>query len=160
MFSGIIQLQGREQQNRQTGNNRIRVATERKAQRGRKEIKMKIDHINKKIYVTAAFLKRAGNCANPEFDEYRKAVSAFPDYEIVLKKKANSGKKLTFDFMSEYITTYETDEKQRNKMLNELAGRKEHAKKLSSSVYPSVKSWFIKSYPNWNEYTPTVAEAN
>lgn len=154
VFSGIIQLQGREQQNRQTGNNKIRVATERKAQRGRKEIKMKnyiINYEEEKIEVSNTFYNKASKYGTPEYRELRAIRESEPTFKVEIKKPKQKGTKTTYrgltrEAMKAHIKMFVTDTTKAEAELKKLEEMFKYGDARGSSGYPVAKHWFIENY--------------
>ena len=117
-----------------------------------------IDHLNKKIIVTKAFLARASQLDTQEFDTVQNLMMILSGYKFVERDsiKKNPNKKtyrnLTYKNMEEYI-----------KLLGGGFALQEFEKvKKASSIAPSpyayVKKWFLKNYPDYLEIVEEAGE--
>lgn len=102
---------------------------------------MKANTKTKKIEMTKKEFNAIGRTSTPEFKEYATLKSIFSDFEIkVVSKKSNSFlKKLTFDFMENYIN----NSKREN--IEDILADFETMKKDSSTF--EVREWFLGTFP-------------
>ena len=103
------------------------------------------------------FNKNQSNTNSKEFKHLQKVRRDFPDYQIVVKKIArNSGKEsykgLTYEFMERYIKSHPEGEEYMGKYadLRFLA-------ECHSIRYPTIKKWFLKTFPEITTFHLTVA---
>lgn len=112
-----------------------------------------INHVNKQIVVSKAFLAKASQLGTSEFETVRKLMEMLPRYKFVQKEsiKKNPNKKtyrnLTYDNMKKYI---EANEKNPVAMLAEFQNVKAKSC-IQSSPYAYVKKWFLEQYPDYTE---------
>ena len=135
----------------------------------RKETKMKninVNPITETIEVSKAFLKKASVYGSSEYFALKEVRSSEPTFtvkEITIKK--NASKKtygsLTFEAMIAHIKLVETDEEEKEKVLDELKEIRAYSKSRGSS-YPIVKKWFLnkykESYDNFLKDTEEIKE--
>ena len=112
-----------------------------------------IDHVNRQIVVSKAFLTRASQLGTQEFEKVRNLREMLPEYDFVKKEsiKKNPNKKtyrnLTYDNMEKYIRA-----KEENPVVMLAEYEKIKAKScIQSSRYAYVKKWFLQQYPDYNE---------
>ena len=107
------------------------------------------DHINNIIYVDKESMKRAGQIANPEFEEFVKIKTTLPGYTIEVKefpkkdKQTYSGLKMSV--MQAFIIQYENSIEEAEASLKELNKKKAEGL-LKGATYGVVKSWFLDKY--------------
>lgn len=112
-----------------------------------------INHVNRQIVVSKAFLTRASQLGTQEFEKVRELMEMLPKYKFVEKEsiKKNPNKKtyrnLTYDNMEKYIRA---NEKNSIAMLAEFQTIKAKSC-IQSSPYAYVKKWFLEQYPDYNE---------
>jgi len=102
------------------------------------------DHEEKKLLVSASFLKKAGKYGTKEAKALEKEMKKYPSYKIEVKvaeKEKNSYKGLTIEKMANWL--YDNGRKEE---LTTLKGILDTAKNLGRSAYPIAKKWFIENY--------------
>ena len=114
------------------------------------------DFVNKTIVASKTTLKKASKPNSPEYKELMKMIAKQPTFSVVEKeisikenKKTYSG--LNYDVMEAHIMAQENHEK------NLATFRK--AKK--DYKYPTIKSWFLSTYPSFkmNDAKKAVTKA-
>ena len=111
-----------------------------------------IDHVNKKVIVSKAFLTRASQLDTQEFEKVGELRRVLPGYDLVQKEiKKNPNKKanrnLTYGNMEKYIRAKEENPVA---MLTEFQTVKVKSC-IQSSPYAYVKKWFLEQYPDYTE---------
>ena len=123
---------------------------------------IKINNSNKSIEVTKAFAKKASIFGSDEYCELKEARNDFPTFRVVTKssgKRNGTFKGLTITYMKEYIEKHDTENKEIMKDFCVLCGRNENWEILDlagTATYGEIKSWFLKKFPVFNEYTEKV----
>ena len=125
-----------------------------------------INSKNRTIEMTKKYANDARKYGSREYEELQAARRDYPRYKVVTrsaKKKKDSFKGLTFDYMKYYIKNHE---KENSAILNEfyqLCGKEENGEtiKINNNVvehasYGEIKKWFLKQYPIFKEYTENV----
>ena len=99
-----------------------------------------INYKKNTIEITKSFEKKASAYGSEAYYELSEARKAFPNYRLVVKttKSNNSFKGMDYDFMKEYISKHDEDEKRMGKF------EKLRACDLS---YGEIKQWFVETYP-------------
>lgn len=115
-----------------------------------------VDYANSNISISSAFAKKA---FTPGTDEYRQLMSVrqdFPEFSLVTRKfKTNTQqdryKGLTYDYMRWHIETNDKEHSAVNiKVLDAMIGNSRcHS---LSKRYPSIKKWFLETYPEIAEF--------
>lgn len=102
---------------------------------------MKANTATKKIEMTKREFNAIGRTSTPEFKEYATLKSIFSDFEIkVVSKKSNPLlKKLTFNFMENYIKNSEREN------IEDILADFEIMKKEVSTF--EVREWFLGTFP-------------
>ena len=114
-----------------------------------------IDHVNKQIVVSKAFLARASQLGTQEFEKVRELMEMLPRYKFVQKEsiKKNPNKKtyrnLTYENMERYIRA---TEKNPDIVMERFHNIKERSH-AQTSRYAYVKKWFLQQYPDYTEVT-------
>jgi transcriptional regulator with AAA-type ATPase domain len=106
-----------------------------------------IDFLSKKIIGSSASFKKAGMGTGAWYDELVAKMNAHPDFKLVeVEHKKNPSKTvydgLDFDFMENYIALQNNAEE----LLKKMKQVKKCAKKVTNSVYPIVKKWFLDEF--------------
>ena len=113
---------------------------------------LRVNHADRVLVMDRTFAK---NASNVRFDEYallQRARQDYPTYAVVTRRiKRNPNREtyagLTYHYMETYILTHENedtvdkimDEYKELRLISEC-----HCK---SRRYPTIKSWFLKKYP-------------
>lgn len=116
---------------------------------------LKIDDNKKVLVMDRTFAKNAQIVGSKEYDLLQSAKRDYPTYEVVrrqIKKKEQQEhyKGLTYEFMEEYILTHEP-----RATMNEAYDEFRELLEISrchSRRYPIIKKWFLKKYPNIEEF--------
>lgn len=106
-----------------------------------------VNEADKIINVTRDFLQKAKILKSPEYNKIRQLQAEYPDYKIEHKTiKTNPTKKkhngLTIEFMHDYIIQQPDSENVLLEFVKNIVLYKKHP-----SFYPTMKSWFLKQYP-------------
>ncbi len=118
---------------------------------------MTINYEMKKIEMTKAEAKEAGNPTSAKFEELMKYRSVFPDFEIIVKTttvKRDTYKGLDYDFMKKYIESHESSETNL-KEFYALRGMNEDGERdvlIEEHTYGEVKMWFLSTYPEIEKF--------
>lgn len=125
-----------------------------------------INERNKTIEMTKKFANAAKRYGSDEYRDLQNARNDYPTYKVVTrstKRKKDSFKGLTFDYMENYIKNHE---KENSAILNEfyqLCGKDENGEaiKIKNNIiehasYGEIKEWFLKQYPIFKEYTENI----
>lgn len=118
---------------------------------------LKIDFAKKQIIMDRTFAKNVTNTKSNEYAHLQEVRRDYPEFEVIqhtitrnVMKKTYAG--LTYDYMKNYIRTYEDDENKQKVLdeLDELILISEcHGKAYR---YPVIKKWFLNKYPKIAEY--------
>ena len=123
---------------------------------------IKINEVNRTIEVTKAFANKASRFGSDEYKMLKEARNDFPTFRVVTKKSGKRNgtfKGLTITYMKKYIETHDADNKENLKDFCILCGRNEKWEIVNLArmvTYGELKSWFLKKYPEFNEYTEKV----
>lgn len=123
---------------------------------------IKINEKNRTIEVAKSFSNKASIFGSDEYNMLKAARADFPNFKVVAinsGKKNNSFKGLTIDYMKKYIENHDNEEKEIMKDFCVLCGRNEEweiTELAATATYGEIKSWFLKKYPIFNEYTQKV----
>lgn len=102
-----------------------------------------VELLEKKIYISNSFYKKACNGGSVEYKMLHKVMSENVGFELSFKvaKDKETYKDLTYTVMKTYIE--ENENKETNLMLfNEVKKEAE----AEGSGYPLVKKWFLKTF--------------
>lgn len=114
---------------------------------------IKVDFANHTIVVSRPFATRAASPQSTEYMQLTNVQKSYPDYQIVvrsIKQPSNEHYKgLTYSYMEYYISTHENAEK-RMQEYNEIRLRAQ----CHSASYGNTKKWFLKVYPQIDDFTP------
>ena len=117
---------------------------------------IKINEANRTIEVTKAFANKASKFGSDEYKMLKEARNDFPTFKVVTKsagKRKGTFKGLTITYMKEYIEKHDSENM---KDFCILCGRNENWEIVDLArmvTYGEIKSWFLKKYPEFNEYT-------
>ena len=123
----------------------------------------KIDHTNKRIIMDRTFAKNAEIVGSKEYKILQACRRDYPTYTVVrreIRRNPNQEhfKGLTYNYMESYIMTHESRDTVKAVLeeFNEmLLISKAHSKAFR---YPTIKSWFLKQYPEFLEFGMKPAE--
>jgi len=113
---------------------------------------LKIDHVKGQIIMDRTFAKLSMDTRSEEYAHLQAVRRDYPTYTVIQKTiKKNPSKEtykgLTYEYMTNYILTHETEE-------NALAVIKEfNEMRVISNChrqglrYPTIKRWFLDKYP-------------
>ena len=104
------------------------------------------DHIGKKILGSEFNFKMSGNPAKPQYEALMNAMERHPNYTLspiistkkVAQKKTYAG--LTLKLMQDYIDM--VDNELNKATLNQMIAEK--------NTYPTIKSWFLEEFKDFN----------
>ena len=118
---------------------------------------LKIDHAKGKIVMDRTFAKLSMDTRSEEYAHLQAVRRDYPTYEVITKTiKQNPNKEtykgLTYEYMTNYILTHETEE-------NALAVIREFNElRVISNChrqglrYPTIKRWFLNKYPEIEDF--------
>lgn len=118
---------------------------------------LKINREKKLIIMDRTFAKLSEDTRSEEYAHLQEVRRDYPDYTVITKKiKPNPNKEtykgLTYEYMTNYILTHETEE-------NALAAIREfNEMRVISNChrqglrYPTIKRWFLNKYPAIEEF--------
>lgn len=114
---------------------------------------IRLDHIEKNIYISSPFAKASMKVTSEEYKMLRKIMTQHPDYDVVKKEiKKNPNKEsycgLTYDYMENYISSHDATG-EIMKMYCELRLRAQ----CHSIRYPHIKKWFLGVYPEIDDFS-------
>ena len=118
---------------------------------------MTINYEMKKIEITKAESKEAGNPTSAKFEELMKLRSIFPDFEIIIKKtsvKRDTYKGLDYDFMKKYIEDHDNSD-ENLKEFYKLRGMNENGEReaqIEEHSYGEIKMWFLSTFPEIEKF--------
>ena len=120
-------------------------------------ITMTINYEMKKIEMTKAESKEAGNPTSAKFEELMKLRSIFPDFEIIIKKtsvKRDTYKGLGYDYMENYIKAHDNSDTNLKEFYT-LRGMNEKGEKdvlIEEHSYGEIKMWFLSTFPEIEKF--------
>lgn len=118
---------------------------------------LKVNHEKREIVMDRTFAKLSMDTRSEEYAHLQTVRRDYPDYKVITKTiKQNPNKEtykgLTYEYMTNYILTHETEE-------NALAVIKEfNEMRVISNChrqglrYPTIKRWFLDKYPAIEEF--------
>lgn len=122
-----------------------------------------VNEMNKTISISKAMHKKASVFGSVEYDLLHKAKKENPYFKVVITtQKTPKGKKLTKDFMERYLNDLpDTIENKANKKAfsDYVDGLKKVGKNKPKHKFGEITKWFVKEYPNYNDYSPIDAIA-
>lgn len=119
---------------------------------------IRVDHISKNILISRAFSTASMHINSEEHKTLTKIKSVYSDYLVILREiKKNPQKEsyrgLTYEYMERYI---ELHDGRNSKAMNEYKELRLIAE-CHSIRYAHIKKWFLKNYPEIEDFsTPTV----
>ena len=100
-----------------------------------------------KIIITSAFAKKASHFNSEEYEELMEVQKKHPSFEVTVKdqtkRKNSSVKGITREFMYDYAEKHEKENS-----AEDFTRLKE-----DNATFASVKSTFLKHYPEFKNYT-------
>ena len=123
-----------------------------------------INSKNRTIEMTKKFANAAKRYGTREYEDLQNTRRDYPTYKVVTrstKKKNDSFKGLTLDYMEKYI---ENHDKEKNMVtFYTLCGKDENGDRIEveglpvqSASYGQIKKWFLEQYPVFTEYTKNI----
>lgn len=118
---------------------------------------LKINHAEGKIVMDRTFAKLSEDTRSEEYAHLQAVRRDYPTYQVITKTiKPNPNKEtykgLTYEYMTNYILTHETEE-------NALAVIREFNElRVISNChrqglrYPTIKRWFLNKYPEIEDF--------
>jgi len=111
-----------------------------------------INERNKTLVITKKFEKAASKYGSPEYKELKEAKADCPNFRVVtrtVKKKEETHKGLTYEYMEKYIKTHDVD----GKIMAEFKIKKGQTDdSMKKASYMSVKKWFLSIYPEFDSF--------
>ena len=123
-----------------------------------------IDFAKNRIVMTRAFARKASDPSTKEYRELKDSMETFPTFSVehhTIKKCSGkeSYKGLNYSFMYYYINTY-VEESKREKAMEDLETQI-FLTKCHSKRFPTVRKWFLETYPEINlNYGKIASEIN
>ena len=120
---------------------------------------IRLDHIEKNIYISASFAKASMKITSEEYKTLRQVMTQHPDYEVVKREiKKNPNKEsycgLTYAYMENYIASHDESGKIK-KAYDELRLRAQ----CHSIRYAHIKKWFLGVYPEIDDFSSKKEES-
>lgn len=121
-----------------------------------------INERNRTIEMTKKFANASKRYGSREYEDLQAVRRDYPTYKVVTrstKRKKDSFKGLTFDYMENYIKNHE---KENDVVLNkfyQLCGKDENGDKLEleeAECYGTIKKWFLNQYPIFENYRKDI----
>lgn len=114
---------------------------------------IRLDHIEKNIYISASFAKASMKITSEEYKTLRQVMTQHPDYDVVKREiKKNPNKEsycgLTYFYMENYIASHD-ESGEIKKTYDELRLRAQ----CHSIRYAHIKRWFLGVYPEINDFS-------
>ncbi len=109
-----------------------------------------INDKNLTIEITKKFANLAKRFGTVEYDNLQTVKRDYPRYRVVInstKKKADTFKGLTFDYMKNYILKHNEE---KLAVFNNLRGLNEDGTKIEmaeAASYGQIKQWFLEEFP-------------
>lgn len=126
---------------------------------------VRVNNETREIVVNKAFLKRASIPNTSEYKDLREIKLENPSYKVVPSKRsgrANGNKGLTFQYMKNYISTHDDENKTISKEFKvqmakradttDNKGRKQH--------YDETVEWFFEKFPSVKTYHQAEKQSN
>ena len=104
---------------------------------------IKINEKNHTIEITKKFAAAAKRFGTHEYDDLQTVRRDYPKYRVITKstkKKADSFKGLTYEYMETYIRTKDPDRMEEFKSVTKLDENGD------TPTYAEVKKWFLDCY--------------
>lgn len=115
-----------------------------------------VDYEKSNVIISSAFKKKAFTPGTPEYRKLNEVRRDYPEFSIVVREfKTNTQqdryKGLTYDYMRWHIMTNDKEHSAVNiKALDAMIGNSKcHS---LSKRYPSIKKWFLETYPEIAEF--------
>lgn len=117
-----------------------------------------INERNNTLVITKKFEKAASKYGSPEYKELKEAKADFPNFRVVTrttKRKEETHRGLTYDYMEKYIKNHDVD----GKIMAEFKIKKGQTDdSMKKASYMSVKKWFLSIYPEFDSFHKDRAE--
>lgn len=114
---------------------------------------IKVDFIEKKIYMNKTFTKKMSNTSSPEYAEYERVIANNPDFEQVFYTQETYNhdkyKGLTYRYIENYIYCHEATYESKLAVFAEYLEERWKAAGHSCG-YKEVRAWFIAKYPEFD----------
>ena len=116
---------------------------------------------NRAIEITKKFATAAKRFGSDEYNDLQAARRDYPNYRVETKsvrKKADSFKGLTYDYMESYIIRHDDT---LLSVFNELRGKTNSMNDdyiIATASYGEIKKWFIKQFPELEIKRKTIDE--
>lgn len=124
-----------------------------------------LDFSKNTINMTESFSKKAENYGSTEYNMLQNARKDYPEFEIVVTKKAkrvkDAHKGMDVEFMYKYIKKHDNEE---NAVMNHFHSwfkkLEEKDNKIKCSLHDdveflSIRNWFLEQYPEFDEAIKT-----
>ena len=117
---------------------------------------IRINRKTRTIEITKSFNKAASRFGTDEYEVMQKVLNDHPGFRVEVKitrTKVDHFKGLTYEFMEKYIASHD-DADNRMKEFNDLRATSEEAQLYGAVAvsYGEIKAWFIKVYPEIEEF--------
>ena len=119
-----------------------------------------LEHFEKNIYISNPFARAAMSTKSEEYKMLIKVMETHPDYTIVRREiKKNPHKEsyrgLTYAYMDGYIATHDPT----GEIWKEYTELR-HRAACHSIRYAHIKNWFLRVYPEIDDFTTQKEEQN
>lgn len=114
---------------------------------------LRLDHLNKNILISAAFIRAAADIENEEYKLLAKICETHPNYDIIKREiKKNPEKEsyrgLTYAYMEQYILNHDLN--------GDILAYYEELKvraRCHSVRYAHIKKWFLETFPEIDDFS-------
>ena len=119
-----------------------------------------LEHFEKNIYISNPFARAAMSTKSEEYKMLIKVMATHPDYTVVRREiKKNPHKEsyrgLTYAYMDGYIATHDPT----GEIWKEYTELR-HRAACHSIRYAHIKNWFLKVYPEIDDFASKKEEQN
>ena len=122
---------------------------------------MYINFSDCKIVMTKAESIAAGVYENVEYKALMNLRKDFPNYQIAIKspkRKKDSFKGLTFEYMENYIEKHDNEEKSIMREFRNMRGEGNDGVILEARTYGEIKMWFLDQYPIFEQTNKDISK--
>ena len=118
---------------------------------------LRVNHTHRVLVMDRTFAKNANNVRYEEYAILQRARQDYPTYAVVTRRiKKNPSREtyagLTYQYMENYILTHEGADTAEKVMAEYRELRLISECHCKARRYPTIKSWFLKKYPEIEEF--------